>query len=78
MSPPSGRACRSGFVLYWEKPIQEVRIMFCPVCWKEYPKGMRHCDHCRVDLIEEKPKEAEGQKPSQPETPADKKTEKGK
>jgi hypothetical protein len=53
--------------------------MFCPVCWKEYPKGMRHCDHCRVDLIEEKPKVTEGQKPpSSPASPADKKTEKEK
>ena len=52
--------------------------MFCPVCWKEYPKGMRHCDHCRAELIEEKPKGAEGEKPADKgPAPADpKKTDK--
>lgn len=41
--------------------------MFCPKCWKEYPKGMRTCDSCRVDLIEEKPQgmKPEPQKPSE-------------
>jgi predicted amidophosphoribosyltransferase len=34
--------------------------MFCPVCWKEYPKGMRMCDSCRAELIEEMPKGHEG------------------
>ena len=29
--------------------------MFCPVCWKEYPKGMQHCDSCRAELIEGMP-----------------------
>ena len=41
--------------------------MFCPVCWNEYPKGMRECDHCRAELLEEKPeglKEKEGQEAS--------------
>jgi predicted amidophosphoribosyltransferase len=54
--------------------------MFCPICWKEYPKGMRHCDSCRAELIEEKPKEMEGQggkKPSEkPSSPAGDKTKK--
>jgi hypothetical protein len=49
--------------------------MFCPVCWKEYPKGMQKCDHCRADLIAEKPKEMQDQKPAQPSSPSgDKKT----
>lgn len=43
--------------------------MFCPICWKEYPKGMRHCDSCRAELIEEKP---EGTKVQEPQKPADK------
>ncbi len=43
--------------------------MFCPICWKEYPKGMRHCDSCRAELIEEKP---EGMKEQVPQGPAEK------
>ena len=45
--------------------------MFCPICWKEYPKGMRHCDSCRAELIEEKPagmEEKEKKEPSQKPT----------
>lgn len=38
--------------------------MFCPICWKEYPKGMRHCDSCRAELIEEKPEGVKGPEPS--------------
>jgi predicted amidophosphoribosyltransferase len=34
--------------------------MFCPVCWKEYPKGMQHCDSCRAELIEGMPEGHEG------------------
>jgi hypothetical protein len=49
--------------------------MFCPICWKEYPKGMRHCDSCRAELIEEKPEGKEEKKePSQ--KPADEKPKK--
>jgi hypothetical protein len=54
--------------------------MFCPICWKEYPKGMRHCDSCRAELIEEKPmglKEKEGQETAK-KPGGDKKTEKEK
>ncbi len=40
--------------------------MFCPVCWKEYPKGMRTCDHCRAELIEENPKEHEEHEHQEP------------
>jgi hypothetical protein len=44
--------------------------MFCPVCWKEYPKGMRHCDSCRAELIEENPKDT-AEKKDKPAAPAD-------
>ena len=52
--------------------------MFCPKCWREYPKGMRTCDSCRVELIEEKPKEMGGQggKTDKPSSPADDKKKK--
>ncbi len=51
--------------------------MFCPICWKEYPKGMRHCDSCRAELVEEKPEGMKGQEPQEPakkaETPEEEK-----
>ena len=28
--------------------------MFCPVCWKEYPKGFIKCDACDIPLTEKK------------------------
>ena len=40
--------------------------MFCPICWKEYPKGMRHCDSCRAELIEEKPEASEEKEKKEP------------
>ncbi len=46
--------------------------MFCPVCWKEYPKGMRHCDSCRADLIEENPAGKPGHEGHEHEKPAEK------
>jgi hypothetical protein len=55
---------------------KEVPIMFCPVCWTEYPKGMRECDHCRAELVEEKPKEHAGQEPTaKTSAPPDKKAD---
>jgi|GEM_PF-4456625 hypothetical protein len=30
--------------------------MFCPVCWKQYPKGFIKCDACDVPLSEGEPK----------------------
>ncbi len=29
--------------------------MFCPVCWKQYPKGFIKCDSCNADLSEGEP-----------------------
>lgn len=56
--------------------------MFCPICWKEYPKGMRHCDSCRAELIEEKPeglKDKEAQEADkEPGTKAEEKPKKEK
>jgi len=46
--------------------------MFCPVCWKEYPKGMRHCDSCRADLIDENPAGKPGHEGHEHEKPAEK------
>lgn len=31
-------------------------IIFCPVCWKEYPRGFLKCDACDVPLAEGEPK----------------------
>ncbi len=33
--------------------------MFCPVCWKNYPKGFATCEVCKAPLSEG---EAEGHK----------------
>ncbi len=29
--------------------------MFCPVCWKNYPKGFTKCDACNAELSEGEP-----------------------
>lgn len=33
----------------------EEDLMFCPVCWKQYPKGFIKCDSCNADLSEGEP-----------------------
>lgn len=56
--------------------------MFCPICWEEYPKGMRQCDHCRAELIEAKPeglKEKEAhESPEKPSVETEKETDQAK
>jgi hypothetical protein len=51
--------------------------MFCPVCWKKYPKGFLNCDACDVPLKEGEPEGHEhhhhehepAEAPSTPEKP---------
>lgn len=55
---------------------REEDTMFCPRCWKEYPKGMRHCDSCRVELIEGKPEGTKGPEKKEEPKPSDEKAPK--
>jgi hypothetical protein len=60
--------------------LTEEDIMFCPVCWKKYPKGFLKCDACNVALAEGEPEGHEHHhdtKPSQEQPkPGEGKTDK--
>ena len=39
---------------FWYNGLKEGN-MFCPVCWKKYPKGFIKCDACNAALSEGEP-----------------------